>query len=386
MRVALLLSAAMVSLSPIHAEDVVRVGIVLPLSGTQAFFGEMERDAFQLAVDEINARGGVRGARLEFVVADDRSRADAGAAALEKLIDEEHVVMIGGGYSSSVTAALVEVAQRKGVPFLINTAAADGLTQGDRHWVFRLNPPASVYAAAAVDFLMAEVGAESVAIIHEDGAFGQSQSRFFADACRRNGIRVLLQDSYSQQEFEVWRVSQFLLRVRRMKPDVIFMVSYLTDASLLMRQFRSLDWQPRLYLGGAAGFTLPAFPELAGDDADDVATVTLWHESLPYPGARGFHDRYEAAYSRDADYHGAEAYAAAYVIADALERAETLAPEDIRAALAATKMTTAFGPVEFVSFDGMSRQNELPAYVARWIDGRLLLVWPPAVAQTRAPG
>lgn len=381
LRVFLPVSLLVAAFLPVcQAGDVIRVGIVLPLTGTQAFFGEMERDAFELALEEINGRGGVRGARLEFLIEDDRSRLDDGVAAAEKLIEQDQVVMLGGGYSSSVTAGLVEVAQRKQVPLLINTAAANQLTQEDRRWVFRLNPPASEYAAAAVDFLKAVVEPRSVAIIHEDGAFGRSQSRFFAEACRRAGIRVVLQESYSQEEFELWRVSQILLEVRRKKPDVIFMVSYLTDASLLMRQCRSLAWQPRLYVGGAAGFTMPAFPELARDDADNVVTVTLWHESLPYAGARRFHDRYEAVFGREADYHGAEAYAAAFVIADALERAETLAPGDIREALASTKMTTAFGPVEFVSFDGMSRQNRLSAYVAQWIGGELVLVWPPEVA------
>jgi branched-chain amino acid transport system substrate-binding protein len=204
----------------------------------------------------------------------------------------------------------------------------------------------------------------------------------FEKACAEAGIRTVARECYSHEDFKLWCIMQILLRIKRHRPDVLFMVSYVSDANLLMTQARALDWQPKLYLGGGAGFALPAFHDLTGEDAEGVATVTLWHQSLPYPGAQEFFDRYEEAYGQAVEYHGAEAFAAAFVIADALRRAESFQPEHIRQALLETTMTTPFGPVEFVSYDGKRNQNRLSTYVAQWIDGELMPVWPREVALT----
>ena len=372
------------------AQDSVKVGIILPLTGSQAYFGAMERDSFALALEEINAAGGVRGKQLEFVFEDDRGRPELGAEAAEKLIDEDGVVMLGGGYSSAVTLRVAEVAQSRQMPFLVNTGAADAITEGGRDHVFRLNPPSSEYVTSAVSFLAEVVEARSVGIVHEESAFGQSQSEAFAAACRELGIPVVVHESYDQPagtaagtatgDFKLWHFTEALTKLRRAKPDVVFMVAYLLDANMLMTQADSLRWSPKAYIGGGAGFTLPKFYELTREAADHVFSVTLWDKSLPYPRAEAYAIEFEERYGHQPDYHGAEAYAAAHVIADALGRAESLAPTDVRKALAETRMTTIFGPVEFVSYDGKSNQNRLATYLGQWIDGRLELVWPAEVA------
>ena len=375
------------------AQDSIKVGIILPLTGSQAFFGAMERDSFTLALEEINEAGGVRGKPLEFVFEDDRGRPEVGAEVADKLIDEDGVVMLGGGYSSAVTLRLAEVAQSRRMPFLINTGAADSITEGGRDHVFRLNPPSSEYVTSAVSFLAEVVKPRSVGIIHEESAFGQSQSEAFAAACRELGVPVVVHESYevpaatssatATGDFKLWHFTEALTKLRRAKPDVVFIVAYLLDANMLMTQASSLGWSPKAYIGGGAGFTLPKFYDLTREAADHVFSVTLWDRSLPYPRAKVYSENFEARYGRRPDYHGAEAYAAAYVIADALGRAESLAAEDVRSALAATRMETIFGPVEFVSYDGKSNQNRVSTYLGQWIDGRLELVWPAEVAQRK---
>jgi branched-chain amino acid transport system substrate-binding protein len=377
----LTLASALLLTAPTAAQETIKVGIVLPLSGPQAFFGEIERNAFELALQDINGAGGVEGVPRELLIRDDRSRPETGVEVVRELIAGGDIVMLGGGYSSSVTYAVAEVAQEAGLPFLINTGLANEITEQGWEFVFRLNPPASEYAASAVDFLGKIVRPKSVAIIHEDTQFGQSQSAEFQRACEGVGISTVVKESYSHADFKLWRISQILLRVRQFRPDVIYMVSYVSDASLLMNQARALKLQPRLYLGGGGGFALPAFYELTREAAEGVMSVTLWHQSLPFPGPQEFFDRYEATYGQDVDYHGAEAYAAALVIADVLRRAPSLEAEHIRQSLTETKMLTPFGPVEFVSYDGMTNQSRLSAYLAQWIDGKLVPVWPENVAE-----
>jgi len=366
---------------PISAEDPVRVGVVLPLTGSQSFFGELEKQAFELALEEINERGGIEGRPLEFLFEDDRGSPERGTAVARKLVEQDGVVMLAGGYSSAVTEGIAEFAQARRVPFLISTGSADAITEQGRDFVFRLNPPASEYSASAVDFLSQVVQPRTVAILHENTAFGRSQAASFRTACIAADIVPIVEESYDEADFKLWRVTQILLEVKRKKPDVIYMISYLLDANLIMNQARALAWQPKLYMGGAAGFTLPAFYELTREDAEQVMTVTLWHQSLPYPGALDFYRKFEKRFERESDYHGAEAYSAGLVVADALARAESFSAKDIRQALAATDLMTPFGPVLFVSDGEKTNQNRLPTYVGQWLDGRLELIWPRDVAR-----
>ena len=135
------------------AQDTIKVGIVLPLTGEQAKFGEIEKLSFDLALEEINAKGGIKGKKLEFVIEDDTGRPEVGRSVVEKLITKDKVVMIGGGYSSSVTYAVAGVCQQNQIPFLVNTGSADNITQSGWDYVFRLNPPVSEYAEAIENLL-----------------------------------------------------------------------------------------------------------------------------------------------------------------------------------------------------------------------------------------
>jgi branched-chain amino acid transport system substrate-binding protein len=97
---------------------------------------------------------------------------------------------------------------------------------------------------------------------------------------------------------------------------------------------------------------------------------------VPYKGAKEYFDKYVAKFKEPTEYHGAEAYACMYVIADALKRAKELTPAGIREALTTTDMMTVFGPVKFISYDKKTQQNQLPTYLVQWIDGKLETAWP----------
>ncbi|MEJ2365016.1 MAG: ABC transporter substrate-binding protein [Deltaproteobacteria bacterium] len=363
-----------------RAADTVKVGIVLPLTGSQAAFGEIEKQSFDLALEEINAAGGIKGKKLEFLMEDDTGRPEVGRSVAEKLITKDKVVMLGGGYSSSVTAGLAGVAQQNNMPFLINTGSADDITEKGFTYVFRLNPPASEYASGVEQFLEKVVKPKTVAILYENTKFGTSSSKAFVKSCGKLGIKVLLNEGYEHAGIDF---KPILVRVKQLDPDIVYMVSYVMDAALLMRQSRELQLTPKLFIGGGAGFTLPEFKENAGVAADYVVSATLWHQVLPLPGAMDYFNKFKAKYNKDTEYHGAEAYAAAYVIADVLRRAKSFSPEDIRQALAETDMMTAFGPVKFVSYGKKTNQNKLTTYVVQWQGGHLKLIWPADLANAK---
>jgi len=360
------------------AADTIKVGVLLPLTGSQAKFGEIEKRSYEMAAEEINAKGGIKGMKIELLFEDDTGKPDVGRSGVEKLISREKVPVITGGYSSSVTAAAAPVAQQFKVPFVICTGSADDITEKGYDYVFRINPPASEYPKSVETFLK-EVATDvkTAALLYENSAFGQSSSKSFEEDAKASGLKIVVKEGYQAGAIDF---KPILTKVKAANPDMIYMVSYVMDASLLMRQSKELRINPKLFVGGGAGFTLPEFAKSAGDAADGVYSATLWVETLPFPGAKEYFDKYKKKYGDETEYHGAEAYAAMYVVADALTRAKSITPKDVRDALTTTDMKTAFGPVKFISYGKKTQQNKLDTYMVQWQKGNLEAVWPKSVA------
>ena len=355
----------------------IKVGVVLPLTGAQQKFGEIENNSFLMGVEEINAAGGVNGRPIELLIEDDKSKIDIGRSAAEKLILQDKVIVLTGGYSSDVTFAMAAVAQYRKVPFLVTTGAADEITELGAEYVFRLNQPVSEYSRALTEFLQQVVKPKGVVILYEKSLFGQSGSKEFAEQAFELDWKILMNEGYEAGTVDF---KALLTKAKSAKPDVVYMISYVKEAALLVQQSKELGFKPKVFAGAAAGFTLPEFRKLSGDAAENVYSATLWTPQVLYPGAREYYSNYTKRFGSETEYHGAEAYASIYVVADALKRAKELTPKGVREALAKTSMMTAFGPVKFTSYDRKTQQNSLPTYLVQWQKGVLETVWPQLVA------
>ncbi|MFQ5949253.1 MAG: ABC transporter substrate-binding protein [Nitrospiria bacterium] len=412
----------------VHAASAIKVGIVLPLTGKLAKFGEIEKLSFDLALQEINAAGGIRGRPLEFLIEDTTGRPDIGRSAAEKLISQDRVVLLGGGYSSSVTAAVAGVAINKAFPFLVNTGSADNITEPISHTpsgkraarlqkrlhdekdpgkqkgleakikklearaekeaerilprfrIFRMNPPVSEYASGLESFLKEVVRPKTTVILHENSLFGTKGAVAFEKSAKKMGIQVFLKESYDAGAVDF---KPLLSKIKQLNPDIVYMISYVLDASLLMNQSMQLQMNPKLFVGAGAGFTLPEFYKNTGKAGEKVVSAILWHQSLPLPGAKEYYDKFKRVYNRETEYHGAEAYAAAYVIADVLKRAKSFSKADITKALSETDLMTIFGPIHFTSYGTKVNQNKMQTYVVQWQDGKLSMIWPGNLAKRK---
>jgi branched-chain amino acid transport system substrate-binding protein len=374
---AVVLLASLVTAGSIPAQEAkgapIKVGVVLPLTGEQAKFGEIEKNSFLMGLEEINKAGGIKGRPIELLIEDDTGKPDVGRSAVEKLISQDKVVALSGGYSSSVSYAMCGVAQQRKVPFVVTTGSADKITESGWDYIFRIKAPVSEYPKALNSFLQEVVKPQTVAILYENTLFGQSGSKEFAEECTKAGLKVAMKEGYEAGAVDF---KPLLIKVKSAKPDFVYMISYVMDAALLMRQSKELDFNPKLFVGGGAGFTLPEFAKNAGDAAEYVFSADLWSPNLPFPGAKEYADNYLKKFGTPTEYHGAEAYASMYVVADALKRAKELTTEGVREALVTTDMKTAYGPVKFVSYGKKKQQNSLATYLVQWQKGVLETVWP----------
>jgi branched-chain amino acid transport system substrate-binding protein len=332
-------------------------------------YATMMKNSFEMALEAINGKGGIKGRPLALAFADDRGERIAGETAIEELGKDHEAVLIVGGYSSSNTIYTARLANKLDIPFLITTASDDRITQ--RKWknVYRMNPPVKEYSKGVEEVLTKKIKPTSMAIIYENSPYGTGGAMHMMWYCRENDIEIRKIIPYHKERASSPYFQNLLKPLQGDPPDAIYMISYLQDAVSLIKKIRELKLDSIL-IGGAGGFTHPQFATLAEGAADGLLTATLWSHELPYPGAKEYNDQYFQKYSVSPDYHGAEAYSALFVVANALSRAESLRPEGIREALDTTDMETPFGPVKFQSYGKFERQNSLPTTLLRITEGK----------------
>jgi branched-chain amino acid transport system substrate-binding protein len=338
-------------------------------------YATMMKNSFEMALEIINKEGGIKGQPIKLVYADDQGKQKPGEKAVADLVEKAGAVMLVGAYQSSNTIYMGRIAEKLNRPLLVCTAADDRITQ--RQWknVYRLNPPAKGYTEGLESFFLNKIKPKSMAIVYENSPYGTGGAMRMMWFCRGNNIDLRAIEPYHKERLSADYFSRIVARLKQDPPDVIYMVSYLKDAALLVKNIRDAKIDS-LLVGGAGGFTSQKFIDKAGDNANYLLTATLWTPYLKYPGTKEYYDQYIKKYATPPDYHGAEAYSALLVAADALKRADSYSPESIRTALDNTDLITPFGPVKFSAYENFERQNSLPTQVLQVIKGKFECVWP----------
>ena len=350
--------------------------IVIGIPHSEAYpYATMMKNSFNMALESINKDGGINGRPLKLVYANDQGQPKEGELAIKQLVKESGAVMLVGAYQSSNAIYMANTANKLDRPFLICTAADDRVTQRKWRNVYRLNVPASEYASGLEDFLLNKIKPKSMAIVYENSPFGTGGALRMMWFCRENNIDIIGIEPYHKERLKEDYFQRIIAPLAEEPPDVIYMVSYLNDGALLIKQIRESKINA-LLIGGAGGFTHPKFIDKIGPSADHLLTATLWTPQLQYAGTEAYYNQYIDMYGVPPDYHGAEAFSALLVAADALKRAQSLQPESIRAALDATDIISPFGPVKFTSYGKYERQNSLPTQVLQIVNGKFECIWP----------
>ena len=363
----------------LFAQDA-RFSIPLPLTGTNAKFGEIEKQSYEIAAEEMNAAGGIKGKKIILEFEDSQGKPEVSRSIVEKLVDVKKQPVVFGEYSSACSKAIAAVSEERKVPYLVVTGATDDITQQNYKYVFRLNPTNAYYATGMMSFLREVVKPTSIAILYESSDFGTSGAEDMVKQAEKFPMKVLVKEQYEKGAVDF---KPILSKVKAAKPDMIYMVSYVMDASLLMRQIRELRLEAKLYAGGAAGFAIPEFIQSAKEASEYVVSATLWSPQVAYSGAKEFAEKYKKRFKDYPSYHGAEAYSALYIIKDVLARAKTWTANDIRDVMKTTNMMTAFGPIKFEDKDGYTNQNFMDSLVLQVINSQFETIWPQKYASKK---
>jgi branched-chain amino acid transport system substrate-binding protein len=357
--------------------ETMKVGVLLHLTGNLASFGQMQKNSILMAWEAVKKQHLPQGRSIELIFEDIPSDPQKARSAVENLLTQKQIALLACGLASSPAWQAASVAQAFKTPILIHFAAADIITEQGWEYVFRLNPPLREYGNGLLSFLTEVADTKTAAILSAEGFGGMESSQDLVEYCRKAGQEVVFKHFYPQDATDFRPI---LGRIKEKSPDVIYMASYLEDAVRIISQCKELDVNPLFFIGMGGGFTMPEFGRLAGEAANYLFSVSIWSPSVPYPGAKEYYDNYIRKYTSPPDYHGAESYAAAEVMVNALIRARSASHESVREALAGTNMNTIMGQVKFDSYGRKTQQNRLPTYLVQWIGGKLETVWPRSAA------
>ena len=250
--------------SNLFAQDL-KFSIPLPLTGSNASFGEIEKNSYGIALEEINAKGGINGKKVVLEFEDSQGKPEVSRSIAEKIIDVKKQPVIFGEYSSACSKAVAALSEERKIPYLVVTGATDDITQQNYKYVFRMNPMNAYYASGMMSFLKEVVKPTTMAILYESSDFGTSGADEMVKQCKKLEIKVLVKEKYEKGAVDF---KPILSKVKSERPDAIYMVSYVMDASLLMKQIKELRIDAKIFAGVAAGFAIPEFIQNAKDAAE----------------------------------------------------------------------------------------------------------------------
>lgn len=356
----------------------VKVGCVLPLTGSMSEIAERCRRGHEIAVEIQNEKGGIKSlgnVKVLYEYADCGDKPEGAISECRRLITEEKVPAITGCYASSLTMPAAEVAERHKVPFIVSDATANELTERGFHYTFRASANNTFYCKAALDFGFKNLKAKTLGIVYVNRFIGQMFKKEVEKQAEQLSIKVVLDAPYAENTKDF---SDIVSNMKSADPDLIVAASYVDDAVLMAREMRRQNCNARAFIGEGAGHAIPEFLKRAGKSAEFFASVAYWCHDLKTLGSVDLAHRYAERYGELPIEHPGSCFQASEVLFNSLEKSGSTEPEKIREALAKTEMMTICGHVKI---DPLTGQNvHARCIVVQVQKGQFRTVWPAEVA------
>lgn len=313
-------------------EEFIKVGEYVSLTGNTATFGQSTDRGLQIALDEINAAGGVLGKKIKVIVEDTQSKPESAKSAVLKLIKQDHVVALIGEIASSRTLAAAPEAQRSQVPMITpGSTNPDVTAKGD--YIFRICFIDPFQGQVMAKFAAGELKAKKAAILTDvKNDYSVGLAKNFKEVFLAGGGQIVAEESYSEGDTDF---KPQLTAIRTKNPDILVLPGYYTEVGIIANQARELKMTQ---------------PMIGGDGWDSAQTIAIGKKAIegsyftnhyaaddPNPMVQDFRRKYEERFKETPDAMAALGYDAMRVLADAIKRAGTTDGPKLRDAIAATK-------------------------------------------------
>ena len=333
--VLLIVSLIFSGIGSLYGAETIKVGLIAPLTGPIATFGQSVEKGVRMAVDEINAKGGVLGMKIELLVEDNQAKAEESANIARKFIEQDKVVAILGPVISSNTLAAAPIAQQSKVPLLTPTATNPRVTQVG-NYIFRVCFVDDFQGTVMARFAKTGLGkrVSTAAILYEKTSdYSIGLAKYFKETFTKIGGKIVAEESFSSGDQDF---SAQLTKIKGKNPDVLYVPSYYDTAGLIIKQARELGINVPI-LGGD-GFDSPQLVQLAGkENLKDCYFSGHFFAGSSAPQVKTFVANFKKRYNQVPDMLAALGYDAAYMLADAIKKAGKVDRDAIRDALANTK-------------------------------------------------
>ena len=374
---------ALLMLAPFaRAEDKpskeVLIGGAISQTGRFAEPAGRQVNAIKMWVEQVNARGGLLGRKINLLLLDDKSDTQTAVKLYEKLITEDKVEVLLAPYSSAITEAVANINERYKMPFVAYGAASTPIWEKGRKYIFSIVAIAEDYQKGAVH-LAKQIGVKRIAIIGEDSLFPRQSGIGAKQWADKLGLQVVLQENYPQKQTDF---TALLQKIKATGAEAILSNSYFADAAAQVRQMRELNLNFKLF-SGTVGPGLPQFADQLGDSAEYILGFSQWEpvpDVLKHPGMKEFIAEYEKRYGEKPNYHAGGTYGALQVTEAALKQTGSFDSQKLRDALASIETTTVFGRYK-VNEKGMNDHEGLTFQILK---GQRRIVFPEKWAETKA--
>ncbi len=358
------------------------VGAVHPLTGLVAEAGQMSVWGLELAVETINRGGGIKsmgGAKLKLLVADSESKNEVGAMAAEKLIRSE-IVCLTGAFQSGVTMAVSKVADRQKVPFVVDVATADQITQQGFQYTFRIFPTISRLLDTGLDGIVEVTKTKPIKnpiMFHISEFTGKAVTDALLPLIEKKNLGWKITKVMTYPENTMGLASE-ISELKTLKPDGLFVVARERDAIMMVQEM----YKQKLDVDGvfgmvASGFADPGFHK--EKLSDYVFNACPWHDEV-HPFAKKVAEEYEGRFKKPFNMNGAASYDAILVMADALDRAGSTDKDALQKALKATKLERKTMIGKAIEFDEKGDNKGAGAALIQLQQGKSKVVYPPFAA------
>ena len=372
---------------PVQADNVIRFGASLSLTGRMATEGRRVRDGYDFYMKHINARGGIpiKGEkyRVEIVYYDDESDPKTATRLVEKLIVEDKIKFLLGPYSSSCTFPASTIAEKYEIPMVAAHGAATNIFERGYKYLFATLNTVDQYTGNILK-MAAELTPrpKTLALINENVLFPQQGMDGAERQGKELGFDLVYREKYPTGTKDL---SSMLAAVRDKKPDILLAGGYTADMILLVKQAKEMGLKPKMF-GFLLGPTLPGFVESLKQEAEYLLEPIQWSSNMPWKddvfgySAAEFSRLFEKDFGYKPDYHPPQSAAALLVYHHALQKTGELDPRKVRDAIAQTNIMTFYGPIRF-NDKGMNIVKGMA--VVQIQNGKPLVVYPKGPAEAK---